>query len=106
MRLRTAERDEVPFDAVAEVNFVPGYNQISRTDRKRSIVVSSLAFREQAADRLLLLIHRAPRPAYQMFLARLDRRHTLRLNKTGPPQPDIISCQERTVVIDTTDTVC
>lgn len=41
MRLRTPDRHEVPFDAVAEVNYVPGFNRIERTDRKRSISVTA-----------------------------------------------------------------
>lgn len=41
IRVRTADRHEVPFDVVANVDFVPGYTTIERTDRRRSIRVTA-----------------------------------------------------------------
>jgi multidrug efflux pump subunit AcrB len=41
MRVRTPSGDEVPFDTVAEVNYVPGYLTIDRLNRKRTIELSA-----------------------------------------------------------------
>ena len=41
MRVRTADRYEVPFDTVADINYVPGYTKINRTDRRRSVQVTA-----------------------------------------------------------------
>lgn len=41
IRVRTADRYEVPFETVATVDFVPGFTFIERTDRRRSIYVSA-----------------------------------------------------------------
>jgi multidrug efflux pump subunit AcrB len=41
MRIRTPDGREVPFDTVAEVRFVPGYQTIKRLDRKRTIEVTA-----------------------------------------------------------------
>ncbi|MEH6584455.1 MAG: efflux RND transporter permease subunit [Halioglobus sp.] len=41
MRVRTPAGDEVPFDNVAEVDYVPGYMTIDRLNRKRTIEVSA-----------------------------------------------------------------
>ncbi|MFT5083725.1 MAG: multidrug efflux pump subunit AcrB [Lentisphaeria bacterium] len=40
IRVKTADNREVPFEAVAEVNFVPGFTRIERTDRRSSIQVT------------------------------------------------------------------
>ena len=41
MRIRTPDGREVPFEAVAEVRFVAGYQTIERLDRKRTLEVSA-----------------------------------------------------------------
>jgi multidrug efflux pump subunit AcrB len=41
MRIRTQDQREIPLDAVAEIDFVPGYTTIDRVDRKRSITISA-----------------------------------------------------------------
>lgn len=41
MRIRTPSGREVPFETVAEVVYVPGYQQIKRIDRKRVSTVSA-----------------------------------------------------------------
>jgi multidrug efflux pump subunit AcrB len=41
MRVRTPEGDEVPFDNVASVSYVPGYLTIDRLNRKRTIEISA-----------------------------------------------------------------
>lgn len=41
MRIRTNDQRELPLEAVATVDFVPGYSRIERVDRKRSILISA-----------------------------------------------------------------
>jgi multidrug efflux pump subunit AcrB len=41
MRIRTPDGREVPFAAVAEVRFVPGYQTIQRLDRKRTLEMTA-----------------------------------------------------------------
>lgn len=41
MRIRTPDGREVPFDVVAEVRYVPGYQRIERLQRKRTMEVSA-----------------------------------------------------------------
>jgi len=41
MRIRTADFREIPLEAVALVDYVPGYARIKREDRKRAIKVSA-----------------------------------------------------------------
>lgn len=41
MRVRTPDRHEVPFESVAEIDFVPGFTSIDRIDRRRSIRVTA-----------------------------------------------------------------
>jgi multidrug efflux pump subunit AcrB len=41
MRIRTPDGREVPFEAVAEVRFVQGYQTIERLDRKRTLEVTA-----------------------------------------------------------------
>ena len=41
MRIRSPSGEEVPFDTVAEVRYVPSYSKIDRTDRQRTINVSA-----------------------------------------------------------------
>lgn len=41
MRIRTPDGREVPFEAVAEVRFVSGYQTIERLDRKRTLEVTA-----------------------------------------------------------------
>ncbi|MBB6520524.1 efflux RND transporter permease subunit [Pseudoteredinibacter isoporae] len=39
VRIRTMDQREIPLDAVANVDYVPGYSHIKREDRKRSVKV-------------------------------------------------------------------
>jgi len=41
MRIRTADKREIALEAVADIEFVPGYTKIDRIDRKRSITVTA-----------------------------------------------------------------
>ena len=41
MRIRTPDGRELPFEAVAEVRFIKGYQTIERLDRKRSVEVTA-----------------------------------------------------------------
>jgi len=41
MRIRTADRREIALEAVADIDFVPGYTKIDRIDRKRSVIVTA-----------------------------------------------------------------
>ncbi|MEM0954489.1 MAG: efflux RND transporter permease subunit [Pseudomonadota bacterium] len=41
MRIRTPDGRELPFEAVAEVRFIQGYQTIKRLDRKRSVEVTA-----------------------------------------------------------------
>jgi multidrug efflux pump subunit AcrB len=41
MRIRTQDQREIPLDAVADIDFVPGYTSIDRIDRKRSISLTA-----------------------------------------------------------------
>ncbi len=41
MRIRTPDGREVPFEALAEIHYVPGYSQIDRSDRRRVSVVTA-----------------------------------------------------------------
>ncbi len=41
MRVRTPSGEEVPFDTVADVHYVPSYRKIERIDRQRIITVSA-----------------------------------------------------------------
>lgn len=41
MRIRTTSGDEIPLDAVAQVNLVPGTSSIRRTDRNRNINITA-----------------------------------------------------------------
>ncbi|MGJ8682197.1 efflux RND transporter permease subunit, partial [Paraglaciecola sp.] len=43
MRIRTAQGDEIPLEAVAVVNLVPGTSTIRRTDRIRNITITAEA---------------------------------------------------------------
>lgn len=48
MRIRTPDRHEVPFEAVAQVKYVPGFTSIDRIDRRRSISVTADVVEDQA----------------------------------------------------------
>lgn len=41
MRIRTKDQTEIPLEAVASIDYVPGYTTINRIDRKRSITISA-----------------------------------------------------------------
>lgn len=41
MRIRTPDGREVPFETVAEVNYLPGYQTIRRLDRKRTLEMTA-----------------------------------------------------------------
>ena len=41
MRIRGADNREIPLEAVADIEFVPGYTAIKRIDRKRSIRITA-----------------------------------------------------------------
>ena len=54
MRVRTPAGDEVPFDTVAEVSYVPGYVTIDRLDRQRTVEVSADVFGGGVAPRAII----------------------------------------------------
>ncbi|MEH6607542.1 MAG: efflux RND transporter permease subunit, partial [Pseudomonadales bacterium] len=62
MRIRTPEGKEVPFEAIAEVNFVPGYSVIERIDRKRVAEVTAELQRGHDARAIIdaILLERVP----------------------------------------------
>jgi multidrug efflux pump subunit AcrB len=41
MRIRTSDKREIALEAVADIDFVPGYTKIDRIDRKRSVTVTA-----------------------------------------------------------------
>lgn len=49
MRIRTGDGRELPFDAVADVEFVPGYTEIKRRDRMRMVEVKAELARGSAS---------------------------------------------------------
>jgi multidrug efflux pump subunit AcrB len=54
MRVRTPAGDEVPFDTVAEVRYVPGYLTIDRIDRMRTLEVTAEVVPGLANPRLVV----------------------------------------------------
>ncbi|MEH6568322.1 MAG: efflux RND transporter permease subunit [Halioglobus sp.] len=54
MRVRTPAGDEVPFDTVAKVDYVPGYLTIERLDRKRTIEVGADVLAGSVAPRAVV----------------------------------------------------
>lgn len=49
MRIRTADGRELPFNAVADVEFVPGYTEIKRRDRMRMVEIKAELSRGSAS---------------------------------------------------------
>ena len=54
MRIRTPDGREVPFEAVAEIRFVPGYQTIERLDRKRTLEVTAEVVPGKASPRAIV----------------------------------------------------
>jgi multidrug efflux pump subunit AcrB len=54
MRIRTPDGREVPFEAVAGVRFVPGYQTIERLDRKRTLEVTAEVLAGKASPRAIV----------------------------------------------------
>ena len=57
MRVRTADNRELPFNAVADATFVPGYSEIKRRDRMRMVEVQGeLAKGSASANEIVLAL--------------------------------------------------
>jgi multidrug efflux pump subunit AcrB len=54
MRVRTPAGDEVPFNTVATVDYMPGYLTIDRLDRKRTIEISADVFGGSVAPKAIV----------------------------------------------------
>lgn len=54
MRIRTPDGREVPFETVAEVRFVPGYQTIERLHRKRTLEVTAEVVSGKASPRAIV----------------------------------------------------
>ncbi|ARN73378.1 efflux RND transporter permease subunit [Oceanicoccus sagamiensis] len=66
MRIRTPDGTEVPFEAVAEVDYVDGYAQIERLDRQRiSIVKADLNRSMGSAGEITAAVMRTKMPEWQ-----------------------------------------
>jgi multidrug efflux pump subunit AcrB len=65
MRIRTPDGREVPFEALADIHYVPSYSKIERVDRRRVSTVSAELEPGHDASRIVQTLLREKLPAWQ-----------------------------------------